>query len=118
MCIVVRLLLRVFFSITGLTADFGDLFTLTFVCVVPIVIGIIPLGFAKNEELSLKSFFLARPVASVLLFFLFCFVTRLEDAICMLIMALPFMMLAGISGIIYSNFIEKKRRRKGSCIRF
>jgi hypothetical protein len=93
--------------------DFTDLFSITFVWIVPVIIGVMPMLFAGKEQLSRMTYTFGTPVLSVFLFFLFCFITRLEDIICLVIIAIPFVLGAGVGGLIAAAIILKYRKRKG-----
>lgn len=96
-----------------LSFDFADLFSITFMCIVPTAIGITPMLFASRERLENLSYRIWAPFLSVLLFFLFCYVTRLEDLICLIIIAVPFCTAALVAGFIFSWLILSYRRRNG-----
>lgn len=90
-----------------------DLFSITFIWIVPLSIGIGALMFASNEQLKSNAFRISRPIFAVLLFFLICFVIRIEDIICILIIALPFLLGAALGGFIFGRFLLKYREKRG-----
>ena len=109
------LLMRIFFGVgfKGSGFSFADLFSITFVWVVPIIVGLTPLIFSGREHLEDTAYRIFRPVLSVLTFFIFCFITQLEDIICLIIIAFPFLIVAGISGLIFGGIILRYRKKKG-----
>lgn len=109
------LLMRVFFGVSFKNSDFDfvDLFSITFVWIVPIFVGMTPLIFSNKGYLGDMAYRIFKPVFSVLTFFVFCFVTRLEDIVCLIVLALPFLFVAGIAGAIFGGFILRYRQRKG-----
>jgi hypothetical protein len=109
------LLMRFIFGVSFRvsTFDFVDLFSITFVWVVPIIVGLTPLIFSEKEYLVSLSYRIFRPVLSVLTFFTFCFITRLEDMICLIIIAFPFLIVAGMTGAIFGRLVLKYRKKNG-----
>ena len=89
-----------------------DIYSISFIWILPICIGIIPIIFAQDEMLQsdYKQFFY--PLFSVLLFLLLAFSTGLEDWLCLLILGFPYLMVAGAAGLIIGTVIEKINARK------
>lgn len=108
------LILRYFFSV-GLENPFSftDLFSVTFIWIVPVMIGITPMFFATNDQLGSRHYRAFTPILANLVFFIFCFVTRIEDLLCIIIIALPFMIGAMLGGFIFGALILIFRERKG-----
>jgi len=114
------LAMREFFGV-GFGGDnfkFADLFSITFVWIVPIVIGITPMIFATKEQLASSLYRLSRPVLTVFLFFIIAFWTGKEDIICIVIISIPFLIAAGLGGYIFAALIEKRRNRNGVLYSF
>ena len=109
------LLMRFLFGVSfrGSNFEFADLFSVTFVWIVPIIVGLTPLIFATREDLEDVAVRFSRPALSVLAFFIFCFITGLEDIICLIIIAIPFLTVAGISGAIFGSLILYIRKKRG-----
>jgi hypothetical protein len=95
--------------------DYGwtNLFTITFVWILPVIIGIIPLLFATQEQLASASYRLTRPVLTVFLFFLFCFWSGREDIICIVIISIPYVIGAMVAGYAFAKGIQYYRKKKG-----
>jgi hypothetical protein len=93
-------------------SGFFSLYSITFVWVVPIVMGIIPLIFAPKEIGASRSKQFFFPILSVLLFFMLAFTTRLEDIICLLIIGFPFIVGAGLAGLAVGFWIQKINEKK------
>jgi len=108
------LALRYFFS-GGLENpfSFADLFSVTFIWIVPVMIGITPMFFATNDQLGSRYYRAFTPVLTNLVFFIFCFITRIEDLLCIIIMAFPFMCGAMVGGFVFGALILTFRERKG-----
>jgi len=93
--------------------DFADLFSITFIWIVPIVIGIIPIMFATKEQLTSGAYQISRPILTVFLFFLITFTTGIEDIICIVIISVPFLIAAAIGGYAFAKLVEKIKNRNG-----
>lgn len=106
------LVLRLVFNIRGLDEAFS-LFSVTFIWVTPVIIGLIPLFLASNEQLRNWGFRISSPIWTVVVFFLLCFLTRIEDLICLWVILIPYMLGALTCGLIAGGLILKVRKRKG-----
>jgi hypothetical protein len=84
---------------------FADLFSITFLWVVPTVIGMIPMLFAPREKLGDPVYRILTPFFTVLIFFISCFITRIEDLVCLIIIAGPFLLGAMIAGWLFGKFL-------------
>lgn len=93
--------------------DFADLFSITFVWILPIIVGLTPLMFSPKEDLQSIGFRIFWPVFSVLIFFILCYGTGLEDIICILIISIPFVIVAAVSGVIFGGIILRYRKKRG-----
>ncbi len=89
-----------------------NIYSISFLWVLPIVIGIIPILVAKDEMLHHSWRQFSYPIYSVSLFFMLVLLTRLEDFLCLLILAFPFLFGAGIVGLIAGTIMEKIDTRK------
>jgi len=89
-----------------------DIYSITFIWIVPIIVGVIPILFARKEILKSKRKQFLFPFLSVLLFFLFALSTRLEDWLCILIIAFPFLFSAGIVGLLLGSFLKNRKSNK------
>lgn len=89
-----------------------NIFNLSFIWVLPIVIGLIPVLIAHKEIQGSKAKQILYPIASVIVFFLIALASRLEDFVCILILTFPFIMMAGISGLVFSDIIKRRKSKK------
>ncbi len=106
------LLMRIFFGL-NFRGDFADLFSVTFVWILPILVGLTPLLFASKEDLDDIGVRISRPILSVLTFFILCYWTGHEDIICILMISVPFLFAAGISGVLFGWAILSYRKKNG-----
>ena len=106
------LLMRIIFGINFME-EFADLFSITFVWILPIVVGLSPLIFSTKENLQNISYRFSRPVLAVFTFFILCYSTGYEDIICILIISIPFFLVAGIAGVILGYYILQYRQKNG-----
>ncbi len=90
-----------------------DLFTLTFVIVMPMLIGSIPMIFSPADKKISLGLSVWSPIWSVLSFFLLAFITRLEDMVCLAVLLVPYLVGAVIGGLLFRFFINRNRKRKG-----
>ena len=91
-----------------------SLFSIAFLWIAPVVIGLIPLFFATNEQVDNWGFRVSKPVWTVVVFFFLCFITRIEDLICLWVLLLPYALGALVSGMILGKIIKRIRIRKGT----
>lgn len=106
--------LRLAFNMPENHFSFTDLFSITFIWIVPFLIGMIPMFFASQAQLNNALYRVLTPCITVLFFFIFCFITRVEDIICIIIIAGPFMFAAMIGGAIIGNLLLKYRKSKNT----
>ena len=92
--------------------DYYNIYTISFIWILPIAISIIPILFAKNEVLASKWKQFVFPFLSVLLFFIFTLSSGIEDWLCILIIAFPFLLTAGIIGLILGPIIKNRNSNK------
>lgn len=107
------LILRLVFNIQGLEHAY-NLFSITFIWVAPVIIGLIPLFYANKNQLESWSYRIFSPVLTVLLFSLICLLTRIEDLICLWVLMLPYFFGAGLVGLIAGEIIKKRKVKKGT----
>lgn len=105
----VRFLLNPIENSTSEIYDYYNIYTISFIWILPIAISIVPIIFAKNEILESKWKQFVFPFLSVLLFFVFTLSSGIEDWLCILIIAFPFLLMAGVVGLILGPIIKKRR---------
>jgi hypothetical protein len=108
---VYALVLRLIFNIQDLS-DAYSLFSVTFVWITPIIIGLIPLFFASADQLKSWQFRITGPALTVLVFFTLCFVTKIEDLICIWVILIPYAAGAMFAGLIAGEIIQRMKKRK------
>lgn len=95
---------------------FGEKATLasvTFLFVIPTILGLFSLAFADEEQLKSYKNIIFIPWLTVASFFLTMFVMGLEEFICLLILAGPFFILGTLGAfIIRFMFLRKENRKK------
>lgn len=92
--------------------DYYNIYTISFIWILPIVISVIPILFAKKEILDSKWKQFTFPILSVFLFFIFTLSSKIEDWLCILIIAFPFLLVAGIVGLILAPIIKNRSSNK------
>lgn len=114
---VYALTLRLVFNIQSLDEVFS-LFSVTFIWVTPIIIGLIPLFYANKEQLKNWGYRIFSPVSTVVVFFLLCFLTRIEDLICLWVILIPYMLGAVTAGLIAGEIIQRVKAKRGTIYSF
>ncbi|MFZ6012588.1 MAG: hypothetical protein ACOYXT_19750 [Bacteroidota bacterium] len=94
----------------------ATLASITYLFVIPTILGIVPLMFADNEQLRSYQNIIFIPWLTITTFFLTMFVFGLEEFICLLILAGPFFILATLGAFIYRLIVINKRKRKGKLL--
>lgn len=98
-------------SVNGIYENY-NIYSISFIWVLPIVIAIIPILFAKKEIIESKWKQFVFPFLSVFLFFIFTLSSGIEDWLCILIIAFPFLLTAGIVGLILGPIIKNRNSNK------
>lgn len=85
-----------------------NLYSITFVWIVPILVGLLPIIFSSNKlYLSpFKLFFY--PIITVFLFLIVTLIVKLEDIFCLFIIGIPFFIAAGVAGVLLGSFVKDK----------
>lgn len=98
---------------------FGEKATLasiTYLFIIPTILGIVPLMFADNDQLKSYKNIIFIPWLTVATFFLTMFLIGIEDIICLLILAGPFFILGTIGAFIYRLVQINKQKNKGKLL--
>ncbi|MEL7529949.1 MAG: SRPBCC family protein [Bacteroidota bacterium] len=88
--------------------DYYNIYSISFIWVMPIVISMIPMLVAREEILKSRWKQFLYPVMSVLLFFLLALSSGVEDWLCILIIVFPFLLSAGVVGLSLGHYLKKK----------
>jgi hypothetical protein len=91
----------------------ATLASLTYLFVIPTILGIIPLMFADNEKLKSYRNLIFIPWLTIASFFLTMFLLGMEDFICLLVLAGPFFILGTVGALIFSIIQINKDKNKG-----
>src|SRR5258708_27401667 len=98
---------------------FGEnatLASITYLFIIPTILGIVPLMFADNYQLKSYKNIIFIPWLTVATFFLTMFLIGLEEFICLLILAGPFFILGTIGALIYRLVQINKQKNKGKLL--
>ena len=82
-----------------------------FLGLLPVAIGVLPILFRKTTDTSRWRDFLY-PVYAVGIFGLVTLATGIEDVICLLILGIPFLLVAGLTGLVVGYIVRRRNRRK------
>src|SRR5687768_7327971 len=107
------LILRLVFNIDYIDGLF-NLFSITFIWLTPIVIGLIPLLYASKEQLKRWGYRITSPVLTVIVFFSLCFMTGIEDLICIWVILIPYVVVAVMVGVLAGELIERIKEKRGT----
>jgi hypothetical protein len=94
----------------------ATLASVTYLFIIPIILGIIPLMFADDEKLKSYRNIIFIPWLTVSTFFLTLFLFGIEDFICLLVLAAPFFILGTIGALIYKIVQINKQKSKGKLL--
>ncbi len=92
--------------------DGFNIYSISFIWILPIVISVIPILVAKKEIIESRWKQFVFPFLSVLLFFIFTLTSGIEDWLCILIIAFPFLFAAGIIGLVLGPIIKNRNSNK------
>lgn len=90
----------------------ATLASVTYLFIIPTILGIIPLMFADNEKLKSYQNIIFIPWLTISTFFLTLFLFGIEDFICLLVLALPFFILGTVGALIYRIVQINKQKSK------
>lgn len=92
----------------------ATLASITYLFIIPTILGIIPLLFTDEEKLKSYRNIIFIPWITVTAFFLSLFVFGIEDILCLFILALPFFVLGTIGALLFriAAINDKNRKRK------
>lgn len=87
---------------------FYNVYSITFIWVIPTLIGLFPIMFSSSKlyQSPLKLFLY--PVITICLFLITTLVTGLEDIFCLFIIGIPFFIAAGVIGILLGIYMKDK----------
>lgn len=94
----------------------ATLASVTYLFIIPTILGIIPLMFADNDKLKSYKNIIFIPWLTVLTFFLTMFLFGIEDFICLLVLAAPFFILGTIGALIYRIVQINRQKSKGKLL--
>ena len=104
------LVFRVLGDINGLE-EYYSLYSFGYLCLVPVIMGIIPFFFAKKEIARSFGKQALLPILSVIVFLLITLITRIEDLICVLILSFPYLLVAAITGLLVGHWIGRQDKK-------
>lgn len=94
----------------------ATLASVTYLFIIPTILGIIPLMFADNDKLKSYINIIFIPWLTIATFFLTMILFGIEDFICLLVIAAPFFILGTIGALIYRVVQINKQKRKGKLL--
>ena len=97
-------------------ASESTLASVSFLFLVPTILGIIPLVFVDEEKLKAYQNIIFIPWLTTFSFFLSMFLFGLEDFLCLVVLAAPFFILGTIGALIFQLILIHKRKHKGRLL--
>jgi len=94
----------------------ATLASITYLFIIPVILGIIPLMFTDNEKLRSYRNIIFIPWLTIATFFLTLVLFGFEDVICLLILAGPFFILGTVGALLYRFAQIHKKRTKGKLL--
>lgn len=94
----------------------ATLASVTYLFIIPTILGIIPLIFADNDKLKSYRNIIFIPWLTVATFFLTMFLFGIEDFICLLVLAAPYFILGTVGALIYRLVQINKQKNKGKFL--
>lgn len=94
----------------------ATLASVTYLFIIPAILGIIPLMFADNDKLKYYKNIIFIPWLTLATFFLTLFLFGIEDFICLLVLAAPFFIIGTIGALIYGIVQINRQKRKGKLL--
>jgi hypothetical protein len=94
----------------------ATLASITYLFIIPIILGIIPLMFTNNDKLKSYRNIIFIPWLTVASFFLTMFLFGIEDFMCLLILSAPFFILGTMGALIYRIVQINKHKNKGKLL--
>ena len=94
----------------------ATLASVTYLFIIPTILGIIPLMFADNDKLKSYKNIIFIPWLTVATFFLTLFLFGIEDFFCLFVLAAPFFILGTIGALIYRIVQINRQKNKGKLL--
>lgn len=86
--------------------------SLTYLFVIPAVLGVIPFVFANEAQVRSYLYIIFIPWLTVLAFFLTMWMMRVESLICLTILGAPFFILGTVGALIFRLVLLRERAKK------
>jgi len=96
-----------------IVAHFHENVSISYIIILPIILGAIPVLFSTKEQLSAYRSYLLWPWLITFTFFIVAYVTEFEGMICLVIIVAPFLLL-GTLGAFIARLIKLKQEGKGT----
>ena len=94
----------------------ANIASLTYLFLFPAILGIIPLIFTDEEKLRSYKNIIFIPWLTMSSFFLTLLLSGVEDVLCLMVLCLPFFLLATIGSLLYKLIRISRRRKKGKTL--
>jgi hypothetical protein len=97
---------------TDFSSYVENIFSVTFIFIVPAIIGVIPILFSQTNIYKSRKKMFFYPILTIIVYQFALLFTRLEDVVCVLIVGLPSIIIAGILGLIVGTIVKNRINSK------
>lgn len=87
---------------------FYNVFSITFIWVIPTLIGLFPIMFSSSKLYLSPIKLVLYPIITICLFLVTSLISGLEDVFCLFIIGIPFFIAAGVIGILLGSFMKDR----------
>lgn len=94
----------------------ASLASISYLFIVPAILGVVPLLFANNEQLRSYRNVIFIPWLTVATFFLTMVLVGLEEFICLLILFGPFFIIGTLSAFVYRLIFRNEKKKPGKML--
>ena len=101
------------FLVMLIITKFHQNVSVSYIFVLPIILGAIPVLFSTKEQLKAYKTYLLLPWLIVITFFLLCLITGYDGMICLVIIIAPFLLLGSLGAFIF-RLIKLRNQGKGT----
>lgn len=92
--------------------EFYNIYSISFLWITPIIISCFPIIISSNQIYKSKTKLFFYPIITIVIFLVTALITRVEDLVCLLIIGLPFLLIAGLIGLLLGAFVNGRIKDK------
>ncbi len=92
--------------------EFYSIYSICFLWITPIIIGLFPILLASNEIYTSRRKLFFYPILTIILFLIMALVSGFEDFVCLLIIGIPYLVVAGLLGLLLGVLVKNNKKHK------